>query len=509
MISVSNLSYKIAGKTLYENVNLTLNKNSRYGLVGANGSGKSTFLKILSGQITDYDGEITKEKNTKIGVLEQFLDPWLSWKLTDIVLSGNEDLFFILQKKYTEAENTWQQQLAESSYHQQYHEAEKVLSGLGLNRKYWEEPLSALSGGMAMRVLFAKLIFSNPDFMLLDEPTNYLDLPSIEWFIQYLKKEYSGGFVISSHNRDFLLKTVNGVLDVDYKKITFYMGSYHHYEQKKQEDEIAKKKEIENLQKEKERIEAFITRFKAKASKARQAQSKQKQLERIKLPEIPVSSRRYPRFFFSLQEKSFSNVLQVEQAKLARGEKILLNNFSLEIQRGDKVAFVGANGAGKTSLLLALLGKLPLVSGEVIWGNRTSIGFLSQTLEEVSGNMSAYEWLFSNASVQNSGEVHTILGQVLFSREEQQKPISVLSGGEKTRLAIAKIMLQKPNVLFLDEPTNHLDMEAIVALEQALQDFAGTVFFVSHDKRFLQNVGTRFYLLNNKELKEISLKDFE
>ncbi len=515
MITISNLSMLFGSRLLFDDVNLLLTPGNRYGLVGANGSGKTTFLKILGGQEEATLGEISLSKYTRVGWMQQDQYKYENDLILEVVLQGKESLWKALEEKgnllkkdqITAEEGMRLAELEEIIADNEGYTAEavahEILGGLGIHEDYHLEPLSVLSGGYKLRVLLAQALFNNPDVLLLDEPTNHLDIVTIGWLENYLRKDFKGLLLFISHDHDFLNNLSTHILDIDYGEIIFYTGNFDQFLVQKQ----AKKEQIEaekaTAEKRIAHLQSFVDRFRAKATKARQAQSKLKQIERIEIPEIQDSSRRAPHFAFKQQRPSGKEVLEVEKVSKRFEENQVLKNVSFKVKRGEKVAILGPNGVGKSTLLKILTNHLKADEGQFIWGYETHVSYFAQDHhEQLEGRQTLLNWLEEQAPDEVTQRLRGALGQMLFTQDDAFKSISSLSGGEAARLLMASIILAQPNVIVLDEPTNHLDLEAREALASALHSFPGTVLFVSHDRHFVSKVANRILALSPKGLKD-------
>ena len=506
MISVSNLKVRFGEKVLFENTSLQLDPGKRYGLVGANGSGKSTFLRMLTGEEPAGEGQVIIPSGVRTGFLRQDQFQYDQMRVVDAVISGDEVLFKALERKkelleHPDADGEELGKLEEliSAHHGYSAEAEacRLLDGLGIDPGKHYAQVNSLSGGFKLRVLLARILFAKPDVLLLDEPTNHLDILSIAWLEDYLVSKFNGLLVVISHDRHFINRVSTHILDVDYRKVTLYTGNYDDFIAAKVLAVEQRMKENASLEKKVEQLQSFVDRFGAKATKARQAQSRARQIEKIEIPEVVESSRRFPNIKFVQKRPSGETVLQVNNVFKSFGDKKVIHDLSLEVQRGQKIAVIGPNGAGKSTFVKILIGKLQPDSGEVKWGYETHPSYFAQDHKEVfTEKVSAFDWLFSHYEGADITKTRSLLGSVLLSDSEQDKPVTALSGGEAARLYMAKIMAEKPNVLLLDEPTNHLDLESISVLEDAIREFEGTAIVVSHDKDFVAGIADTILEIN-------------
>jgi len=505
MISVSNLGKSFGPQTLFTGVSFQLNPGQSYGLVGANGSGKSTLMRILAGDELPTDGMVSIPKRLKLGVLrqDQFLQDTES--ILNVVLMGNERLWNAMAEKeeiLSRAEKSFDaERYAELEdiilHHDGYRveaQAAEILEGLGIPAEVHHEPLGTLSGGFKLRVLLGQVLAASPDALLLDEPTNHLDILSIRWLEKFLQ-EYPGIVVVISHDHRFLDNVSTDILDVDYETVRLYRGNYSQFEQAKQTDRQRQEKELAKREKEISHHKAFVDRFRAKATKARQAQSKLRLIEKrqSELEPLPESSRRYPTFRFHERRPSGKEALSLEGISKAYGDNRVLEDVSLTVRRGERVAIIGPNGIGKSTLLKIATGEVEADAGEVQWGYETYTGYFAQDHHQQLTNekQTVEASLWELCSGETIGFVRSRLALVLFSREEVEKRLGSLSGGEAARLLFARLSVQEPNVLILDEPTNHLDLEAIEALVVALKEYEGTLIFVSHDRWFVSELADR------------------
>ena len=517
MISVSNLAKSFGDRTLFADASFQLNPGERYGLVGANGSGKTTLLSILSGDTEPSEGTVSIPKSLRLGVLRQDQFLYEDQQILSVTLMGNPELWNAMVEKekilaaahehfdgdrFSELEETVQRldgYTAEAR-------AATILEGLGIPAEVHHQPLSTLSGGFKLRVLLAQVLAGAPDVLLLDEPTNHLDILSIRWLEKFLQ-DYQGPVVVISHDHRFLDNVATRILDVDYETVTLYPGNYTEFVVNKREERERREKDIESRQKEIAEQQKFVDRFRAKASKARQAQSRLRLIEKksSELVELPGSSRRYPRFRFQQHRASGREVLKVRGVRKSYGDNEVLHGVDLDVARGDRLVIMGPNGIGKSTLLKIVMGEVAADSGSVEWGYEAAPGYFAQDHHEQLGeeNRTAEEWLWDFCPGKDRGFVRGHLGMMLFSGSEGEKRLGALSGGEAARLVFARLALQRPNVLVLDEPTNHLDLESIEALVAGLREYDGTLVLVSHDRWFVSQLATRVL-----EISRDGIRDF-
>jgi ATPase subunit of ABC transporter with duplicated ATPase domains len=491
MITVSDVSKGFGGRMLFENVNVSFSPGVNYGLTGPNGSGKSTFMKILIGAEDTDRGVISRPERT--AWLRQDHATFDAYRAIDAVIMGNKRLWDAIQEKeriYAKAEITDEDGerlgelecvVAEEDGYTAESEAAALLSGIGVPLEEHERPMSELQGGLKLRVLVAQALFGKPDALLLDEPTNHLDLDSIRWLEDFLL-QYQGVLVVISHDRRFLNAVCDRIADIDYQTIITYAGNYDDMVRAKaqirgrvEKDNEAKEKKIAQLQ-------DFISRFGA-GTRATQTRSRARQIEKLKPDEIKRSNIARPFIRFPVGEASGRDVLDVKDLSKSFDGQQIFKGLHLTIQRGDKIAVLGRNGIGKTTLLRCLLGELEPDSGAVKWGHNTRIGYLTQSIETaISPGTTVFEWLFAHRPQVGEQEVRAILGRMLFSGADGGKPTAGLSGGERMRLLMCRLILLEHNVLILDEPTNHLDLESISSLKEAIEAYQGTIFYVTHDR---------------------------
>ena len=505
MISISSLAKTFGDRTLFSNASFQLNPGERYGLVGANGSGKTTLLNILAGSIDPTEGQVSIPKSLRLGVLKQDHFLYEQAEILAVAIMGDAELWDAMMEKErilaqpeTEFDAERFSIVEETVQRLDGYTAEaraaSVLEGLGLPTEIHRQPLSTLSGGFKLRVLLAQVLASAPDVLLLDEPTNHLDILSIRWLEKFLQV-FKGPVVVISHDHRFLDNVSTQILDVDYDTVQLYNGDYTHFAAAKVTERTRREKEIDNRAREIAHHQDFIDRFRAKASKARQAQSKLRLIEKKagELQELPRSSRRYPTFRFTPRRPSGRDVLKISGIRKAFGDNEVLHGVDLLVHRGDRVAIMGPNGIGKSTLLKIVMGELEADQGKVEWGYETHLGYFAQDHEEAfqGGKETTEQWLWNFCAGRDRGFVRAQMGLMLFTKDDGEKKVSALSGGEAARLVFSRIALEEPNVLILDEPTNHLDLESIEALVAELERFEGTLVLVSHDRWFVSRLATR------------------
>ncbi len=495
---------QFSAKPLFENISVKFGDGNRYGLIGANGSGKSTFLKILGYDIEPSTGIVITEENRRVGKLRQDQFSFEQHKVINTVIMGHRELFSIMEERerlyslpeMSEAEGMrvadLEAQFAEMDGYSAEANAGELLLGVGIPLEQHEGLMSAVAPGWKLRVLLAQALFADPDILLLDEPTNNLDINTIRWLEDVINQRNST-MIIISHDRHFLNSVCTHIADLDFGELRLYPGNYDEYmtastqaRNRMLSDNAKKKSQIAELQQ-------FVSRFSANASKARQATSRQKQIDKIMLQEVKPSSRVNPFMVFNQEKKLFRLAIEAQNISKDFGEGPLFKNKNFMIEVGERIAIIGPNGIGKTSLLRILLGDLNPDSGKVKISENANIGFFAQDNSEAFiSKLSLFDWM-SQWKKENDDEqvVRGILGKLLFRQDEVKKPVNVISGGEQSRMMFGKLMLQMPNIMFLDEPTNHLDMEAIESLNSALEKYPGTLVFVSHDREFVSSIATR------------------
>ena len=505
MITTSGITMQFGAKPLFENVSVKFGGGNRYGLIGANGCGKSTFMKILGGELEPSAGNVSIDPGERIGRLRQDQFAYEEVRVLDVVLQGHEDMWKVAAERdaiYANADATEDDYMHAAELEAKFAEyggydaearAAALLAGVGIPEEQHNGPMSAVAPGWKLRVLLAQALFADPDILLLDEPTNNLDINAIRW-LEGVLEERQSTIIIISHDRHFLNSVCTHMADLDYGAIRIYPGSYDDYmlasTQARAQAQAANTKAKERIAD----LQDFVRRFSANKSKARQATSRQKLIEKIKVEDVKPSSRQYPfiRFDFDEKEKIHRQALTVE--KLAKGyDKPLFSDFNIVIEAGEKVAIIGPNGIGKTTLLRCFWGDLVPDFGTVKWTDKARPGYCSQEhAADFPGEESLTEWMGRwKASGDEDQIVRSTLGRLLFSGDEVGKSVKVVSGGEEQRLIFGKLMLTRPNVLLMDEPTNHLDMESIESLNTALEKYKGTLIFVSHDREFVSSLATR------------------
>ena len=503
MIQANNVTLRVGKKALFEDVNIKFTEGNCYGLIGANGAGKSTFLKILSGALETTNGDVSITPGQRLSVLEQDHFKYDSYPVMDTVIMGNERLYKIMKEKdaiYAKEDFTDEDGIRASELEAEFAEmdgwdaesnAAMLLNGLGVGTELHYSMMSDLNGNEKVKVLLAKALFGNPDILLLDEPTNHLDLDAIAWLEEFLIN-FDNTVIAVSHDRYFLNKVCTHIADIDYGKIQLYAGNYDFWYESsqliiKQRKEANKKKEEQIKE-----LQEFISRFSANASKSKQATSRKRALEKIELDDIRPSSRKYPYIDFRPEREIGNEVLTVEGiSKTINGEKVL-DNISFIVGHDDKIAFVGSNELAKTTLFRILMGELEPDEGNYKWGVTTSQAYFPKdNTEEFDNDYTITEWLMGYSPVKDVTYVRGFLGRMLFAGDDGVKKVKVLSGGEKVRCLLSKMMISGSNCLIFDEPTNHLDMEAITALNEGMKKFKGVELFSCHDHQVVQTTANR------------------
>ncbi len=505
MISTSNLSLRFGGRKLFEDVNIKFTPSNCYGIIGANGAGKSTFLKILSGEIDSSEGEVISAPNKRMSFLKQDHFAYEEESVLNVVIMGHQKLYEIMQEKdaiYSKTEFTDEDGMKAADLEGEFAEldgweaetnAEKMLIGLGLSAEYHHKLMKELTEPEKVKVLLAQALFGNPDILLLDEPTNGLDIKAVEWLENFLMELDETTVLVVSHDRHFLNKVCTHIADIDFGKIKMYVGNYDFwYESNQLMLELTRNQNKKIDQKRKE-LQEFIARFSANASKSKQATSRKKQLEKLQFEDMQISNRKYPFIEFKPERDAGNNMLKVEGlTKSIDGVKIL-DNLSFTVNTNDKVVILSRNDIAKTTLFQILAGELEPDSGTYEWGVTTSQSYFPKDNTEFFENsdLTLIEWLGQFSEDQHEQYLRGFLGRMLFSGEEATKKAKVLSGGEKVRCMLSKMMLSNSNVLLLDNPTDHLDLESITSLNKSLIKFPGTILFTTHDHEFIQTVANR------------------
>ncbi len=513
MLATANITMQFGAKPLFENVSVKFGDGNRYGLIGANGCGKSTFMKILGKDLEPSAGNISKDPNERIGKLKQDQFAYETFTVIDTVIMGHEELWAIKSEKdaiyanpeMTEADGIragdLEAEFAEMDGYSAEARAGELLLGVGIPIEQHYGPMSEVAPGWKLRVLLAQVLFSEPDIMLLDEPTNNLDINSIRWLEDILNAR-NCTMIIISHDRHFLNSVCTHMADLDYGEIRMYPGSYDDYmiastqvTERLQSENAKKKAQIAELK-------SFVSRFSANASKSKQATSRAKRIDKIQLAEVKPSSRKSPYIYFEQDKKLHRLALEAEGLAKSFDDDYLFANLDLMVEVGERIAIIGPNGIGKTSLLRCLYGELEASAGTVKWSENSQLGYYAQDhAADFKEDKTLYDWM-SYWGKENDDEqsIRGTLGRLLFSSDDIDKKVSVISGGEQGRMLFGKLMLQRNNILLMDEPTNHLDMESIESLNLALENFPGTLFFVSHDREFVSSLATRIIEMTPKGL---------
>lgn len=516
MLTLNNISYFIGGRALYQNATLQIQPKDKIGLIGANGTGKTTLLRIITGEYSLDEGTVQKSKDCTIGYLNQDL---LSFQSDDSILAVAMKAFseamaiqvemdHLLEKMETHYSDALIDKLSKLQERFQALEgytiqssAEKILEGLGFSSTDLQRPLRTFSGGWRMRVILAQMLLAKPSLLLLDEPTNHLDLPSIQWLENYLQ-DYEGAVIIVSHDRAFLNQAVTKIVEVAQQQLTVYEGNYDFYLEERTLRKEIQKAAFENQQAKIRQTERFIERFRAQATKAKQVQSRVKSLERIDMIEDIVEENQHVNFKFQFKISPGRTITELKEVSKAYGSLQILQKSSGRIERGDKIALIGANGRGKSTLLRIISGS-ETIDGEVVQGHNVMPSFFAQhQLESLDIENTLLDELKMMGSEKSETELRNVLGCFLFAGDDVFKKIKVLSGGEKSRVALAKTLISNANFLLLDEPTNHLDIVSVNILIQALQQYEGTLVVVSHDRHFVSQVATKIWYIEDHQLKE-------
>ena len=524
MISTSNLSVQFGGRKLFDEVNIKFTEGNCYGIIGPNGAGKSTFLKVLTGELDSTSGEVIVEKNKRLSFLKQDHFAYEDEEVLNVVMMGHAKLYDIMMKKnalyakteFTEEDGNLAAELegefAELDGWEAETNAEKFLVGLGIPAEMHHKLMKELTEPEKVKVLLAQAIFGNPDILLLDEPTNGLDLHAVKWLEDFLMDLENTTVLVVSHDRHFLNKVCTHIADIDYGKIKMFVGNYDFWYESNQLMQELIRNQNKKMEQKKKELQDFIARFSANASKSKQATSRKKQLEKLQFEDMQISNRKYPYIEFKPEREAGNNMLKVENlTKTIDGEKIL-DNISFTINTGDKVVILSKNDIAKTTLFQILAGEMEPDSGTVEWGVTTSQSYFpkdnSEFFEDV--DLSLIDWLRQFSTDQHEEYVRGFLGRMLFSGEEARKKAKVLSGGEKVRCMLSKMMLSNANVLLLDNPTDHLDLEAITSLNKSLERFDGTILFTTHDHEFIQTIANKIIEITPKGIleKEMEYDDY-
>ena len=509
MLTTANITMQFGAKPLFENVSVKFGNGNRYGLIGANGSGKTTFMKILGGDLEPTAGNVSKDPNERLGKLRQDQFAYEEFTVIDTVIMGHEELWKVKQERdaiYSNPEMTEKDgiragelegEFAEMDGYTAESRAGELLIGVGIPVEQHFGLMSEIAPGFKLRVLLAQALFSDPEILLLDEPTNNLDINTIRW-LEGILNQRNCTMIIISHDRHFLNSVCTHMADMDYGELRLYHGNYDEYmtastqaREQMQSDNAKKKAQIADLK-------AFVSRFSANASKSKQATSRAKQIDKIQLDEIKPSSRQNPFIRFEQEKKLHRIALEVEGLSKSFDEALFCD-FNLQVNVGERIAIIGPNGIGKSTLLKCLVGELEPTQGKVKWSENANIGYYAQDhAHEFAEPVTLYDWMAACGQEGDDEQViRGTLGRLLFSQKEIDKKVGVISGGEQGRMLFGKLMLQKPNIMVMDEPTNHLDMESIESLNLALENYPGTLLFVSHDREFVSSLATRIIELTS------------
>ncbi|RUO42026.1 ABC-F family ATPase [Pseudidiomarina aestuarii] len=517
MISAANITMQFGAKPLFENISVKFGSGNRYGLIGANGCGKSTFMRILSGELEPSAGNVSIEPNMRVGKLRQDQFAYEQFSVVDTVIMGHEELWQVKSERdriygltdMSEDDGMrvadLEVEFAEMDGYTAESRAGELLLGVGIPVEAHYGLMSEIAPGLKLRVLLAQVLFSEPDIMLLDEPTNNLDINTIRWLEDTLN-ESQATMIIISHDRHFLNSVCTHMADIDYGELRVYPGNYDQYmfaatqaREQLLNENTKKKEKIAELQQ-------FVSRFSANASKAKQATSRARQIEKIQLAEVKASSRVSPFIRFEQEKKLYRLALEMEKVNKSFDDNQVLKNISAMIEVGEKVAILGTNGIGKSTLLKCLMGQYVPNGGVIKWSENVNIGYYAQDHADwFKDKISVFDWMSQWKQPHHDEQaIRGVLGRMLFSQDDIKKPVTILSGGEKGRMIFGKLIMQRPNVLIMDEPTNHLDMESIEALNLALENYDGTILFVSHDREFVSSVATRIIELTDQGMRDFS-----
>ena len=504
MLTVSDVGIQFGGQNLFTHVDLKFADGNCYGVIGANGAGKSTFLKILSGQLEPTSGEVIRDPKSRMSVLRQDHFAFEEFTVLDTIIQGNPRLYEIMKEKdalyakedFSEEDGVRASELegefAELDGWEAETEAGRILQGLGLSDDLLTEPMRLVGEKEKVKILLAQALFGKPDIILLDEPTNGLDIASIAWLEDFLM-DYAGTVIVVSHDRHFLNNVCTHIVDVDYNKIKIYVGNYDFwYESSQLIQRVMREQNKKNEDKIRE-LQSFIQRFSANKSKSKQATSRRKLLDKLTVEEMPASSRRYPFVGFTMDREAGKEILTVEDLTYETEGRTVLDHITFRVNKGDKIAFVGQNELAVTALFRILAGELEPTSGTFKWGGTTSLSYFPRDNSAYfeGSNLNLLQWLQQYSQDNTETYLRSFLGKMLFSGDDVLKPVKVLSGGEKVRCMLSRMMMFGSNVLILDQPTNHLDLESITAVNDGLMDFKGNVLFSSYDHQFIQTVANR------------------
>ena len=511
MISTSNVGLSFGGRKLFDGVNIKFTPGNCYGLIGANGAGKSTFVKLLSGDIEPQTGSVEIPNGQRLSCLKQDHFAYDEHQVLETVLMGNQVLYKIMEEKnaiylkedFSDEDGIKAAELEDKFAEMNGWEAESeagiLLAGLGIQTETHQKLMKELTGAEKVKVLLAQALIGKPDVLLLDEPTNHLDIKAIQWLENFLL-DFDNTVIVVSHDRHFLNKVCTHIADIDFSKITVFAGNYDFWRKSSELAQRLRSNESKKVEEKAKELKAFIQRFSANASKSKQATARKNQLEKLELKDLPVSTRKYPYVHFKPNREAGKDLLKVEGlTKSIEGVKVL-DNVSFQIKKGDKIIFLGESDLAKTTLFQILMGEIPADSGSFTWGVTTSQAYFpsdnSAYFED--GKYTLVDWLRQYSEEKDESFIRGFLGKMLFSGEEALKKTNVLSGGEKVRCVLSKMMLSGSNVLVLDGPTNHLDLESITSVNEGLINFNGTVLFTSHDHEFIQTVANRIIDLGEK-----------
>lgn len=508
MITVTNVSLNFSGTNLFSDVNLKFTPGNCYGIIGANGAGKSTFLKILSGELDSTTGEVSIPENIRMSVLKQDHFAFDEYTVLDTIIMGNKHLYDIMKEKdalYMKEDFSDEDGIKAAELEAEFAEldgweaesnASRLIQGLGLSEDLMYQQMSSLTGNEKVKILLAQALFGNPDIILLDEPTNHLDIQAIEWLEEFIM-DYEGTVIVVSHDRYFLNMVCTHIVDIDYGKVKMYMGNYEFWYESSQLIERLLKQQNKKAEEKIKELQTFIQRFSANKSKSKQATARKKMLDKITVEEMPASSRKYPFVGFNMDREAGKDLLMVDSlSKTVDGEKVL-DNITFTLNKDDKIAIIGENEIAVTALFEILAGESEPDSGSYKWGVSTSQSYFPKDNTKYFDGckLNLIDWLRQYSAegfeTQNESYIRGFLGRMLFSGDDVFKEVQVLSGGEKVRCMLARMMLFGSNILLLDQPTNHLDLESITAVNNGLTSFKGNIIFTSHDHEFIQTIANR------------------